>query len=390
MPNVFQNVEVIAAMVNEQLFFESNLIPLVSMDESGEFAGTVNGHRKGDTVKIRTGPQYTARDYVEDANVTVQDIESITHNLVVDQHKDITVKLSAKKMALNFEGWMNEVIRPAAKTIAQVVDQHIGTRIVEGSNIYYSTTLLESRSDASKIRKAAREAQLMNGGEFAVIDNDLASTMLGADWVGKVDARGSEGQMSTREGDIGRIMGINWNESDNFQTLNFRPDESAGVVSTLALDGAAARGATSITVDDPGTANKGIADGAWITVAGATRGMRLRNGVSNGETTITPYFPVEQDLADNAIISVVGAGATMYVRGALFDKKCVGLAFGELESDSEDVAGANVAVVTQNGVSIRVAKWYEGKTKTHYMSIDALYGAKLLDPRRVTVLAGDS
>lgn len=80
---------------------------------------------------------------------------------------------------------------------------------------------------------------------------------------------------------------------------------------------------------------------------------------------------------DQNIVSAGASPTTTY--NMAFHRNAFGLVMRPLNRN-QNFPGAQVSVVDFKGLGLRSAVWYEGKEKTVYVSIDALYGIKTLNP----------
>lgn len=80
---------------------------------------------------------------------------------------------------------------------------------------------------------------------------------------------------------------------------------------------------------------------------------------------------------DQNIVSAGAAPVTTY--NMAFHRNAFALIMRPLNRN-QNFPGAQVSVVDYKGLGLRSAVWYEGKEKAVYVSIDALYGVKTLNP----------
>ncbi|MFQ5716627.1 MAG: P22 phage major capsid protein family protein [Nitrospinales bacterium] len=86
---------------------------------------------------------------------------------------------------------------------------------------------------------------------------------------------------------------------------------------------------------------------------------------------------------DQNIVSAGAAPVTTY--NLAFHRNAFGLVMRPL---NRNLPGSQVAVVDYKGLGLRSAVWYEGKEKALYVSIDALYGLKTLNPNLAVQVLG--
>nr|MDJ0827605.1 P22 phage major capsid protein family protein [Rhodobacter sp.] len=136
MPNAYTNVDWIAAEALTVMSDELIISPLTARDKTADFMNEPNGYKVGDTVRIKTGPDYEAKEFTAGGNVEVQSVRSSNRNIKIEKHLDVSVEIGAKEKKLNFEGFSSEVIQPAAVRLAEKCDQYVGTKILNASGLY--------------------------------------------------------------------------------------------------------------------------------------------------------------------------------------------------------------------------------------------------------------
>lgn len=383
MANAFVEIDWIAA---ESLSIMSDALviqPLTAKDKTSDWNTVPSGYQKGDTIRIKTGPDYSVQEFT--STTTTQNIKSSNRSMVIEKHFDITVALTAKEMALDFEGFSNEVIAPAARRLAEAVDGYIADKIILGAGLYHSTTLFESAADVALARKAAKIQQLNPGGRFVLMDDTLEATVLGQTWFNQAQTRGDAGLAALNEGFMGRVMGMDMFASSNFSTL--------AAASGTYGDGSSTTDNTASTLNAIGTSAL-IVDatsdqfevGDHIAIAGVKRPLICSTQTAATATSIPLVDPITEIIPDGAAVTVIGSGLAYVERGAIFDDKAMAVAFPILDLPGDKVA----SVISDNGVSIRVVQGYTMSTKTTTMSLDVLVGAQCYDPRRITLLSNDA
>jgi hypothetical protein len=382
MANAFEEIDWIAA---ESLTIMTDALvisPLTAMDKTSDWNSTPDGYKKGDQVRIKTGPDYEAKEFT--TAIVVQDTRSSNRNMVIEKHFDISVELTAKEMALNFEGFQKEVIAPAARRLAEKIDQYVGTKVLNGAGLYHSTTLLESAADVAQARKRANYQQLDPDSRFVLMDDTLEATLLGQTWFNQSQTRGGAGEQTLNSGLMGHAMGM-----DFFATQNF-DDTGAGTygdgVSTATVNGAGANNKIGDSVLTLTSSTGTFEVGDHIIVAGMKRPLVCATQAVATATTVALRDPITEIVPDAAAVSVQGSGLAYAKRGAIFDGKSMAVAFPVLDLPGDKVA----SVVNADGVSIRVVRGYDMTSKKTIMSLDVLCGAEAYDPRKITLLSNDT
>lgn len=382
MANAFEQIDWIGAEALTHLEDSLVITGMCAKDKSADFNVKPNGYTVGDTVPFKTRPEF----YVDEFTTTVsaQPIGESKRSMEIEKHFDVSVSLTAKEMALDFEGFSEQVVKPAVYEIANSVDTYVATKILEGYGMYTSDTLCASAADLALARKAAN-AQQLGADRFAIVDDTLEATMLGATWFNQAQTRGGAGTDTLSSGLMGRVMGIDWYSSLNFPTpaSAFTAGTFIGVTNnttgTLNLIGD-----TELTVDTV-TALKTLVAGDHIQVAGCKRPFRCTevSADTSAVVSITLTNPINEIVPDNAAVTIIGATTAYTTHGAIFDGQSLAVAMPMLDAPGDKIS----TTVSANGVSIRIVQGYTMSTKTHTMSLDCLVGAFALDPRRITLLS---
>jgi len=384
MANAFEKIDWIAAESLSVMSDALIIAPLTAMDKTSDWNTVPSGYEKGDTIRIKTGPDFTVDEF--STTITVQSVRSSNRSMTIEKHFDVSVQLTAKEQALDFEGFQEEVIAPAARRLAEKVDVYVGQKILNAAGLYHSTTLFESAADVALARKAATIQQLNPAGRFALVDDTLEATLLGQTWFNQSQTRGDPGVATLNSGFMGNVMGM-----DFLASVNFPSGESAA--SGTYGDGVGVTDNTSSTLNVVGSSAL-ISDsttgqfevGDRIQIAGVKRPLICSTQTAATATSIPLVDPITEIIPDGAAITVIGSGLAFVQRGAIFDNKSMAVAFPILDLPGDKVA----SVVSDNGVSIRVVQGYDMSTKKTTMSLDVLVGSECYDPRRITLVSNDA
>lgn len=378
MTNLYVQPSVIASEALMHLEDALVIGNLAYRDKSTEF-NKDGGYAVGDNVTIKTRPEYKAEEFT--TAIVVQDIREAKHTLTIEKHFDISVEVTAKQRALDLDSYSEQVIKPAAYELARAVDAYLGTKILNGRGLFVSAALFGAAVDMALARKDATEQQISLMNRFGILDLTLEAQLLGADFFNQVQIRGQDATMSLMGGRMGSMMGADWYSSINFPTPSaFTFGDGAATVNTaLATDNQV--GGTAIKYD----AGSGTFEaGDRIHVAGCRRPFIVATQTTGATGTIPLAHEIDEIIADGAAISVISNTGTNYtVHGAVFDQQAMGFAMPPLDQPP----GADSAVVTSNGMSIRVVSDYDISSKKETLSLDLIVGGEAYDPRRIQLLA---
>lgn len=370
----------VSAIASEALIgLEDNLIigRLASRDKTAEFNKTANGYSKGESVSIKTGPEFKAVEF--DGEVEVQGIRSSKRQLTIESHLDVSVEITAKEKALDFEGFNEDVVIPAAKELAEKVDTYVGQKILDASTMYASDDLFGTSGDMALARERANYQQLSARGRYCILSPAKEAQLLGKDWFNSHNNRGQSAEVILNSGNLGNTLGMDFFSSYQFPSLTFNAGN--GITTTDNSNGADNLVGLSVLTVDPLTGT--INAGDRVDVAGLRRSLRVAVQANAGATSIALIDPITQIIPDGAAVTVTASGeSNIDVEGAIFDGQSLAMAMPILDLP-DDKSGF---VANANGISIRVVVGYEMKTKKTMMSLDTLVGAAAYDPRKITLL----
>ena len=377
MANAWQQVDWIAMEALRQLQDALVISTLTARDKTADFNAKPNGYSVGDTVRIKTRPDYFTRDFDADGgNIVVQDIRESTRNMMIEKHFDISVAVSAREKALDLESFTEQVIIPAAHRLAESCDQYVGSKILNAAGHYASNDLFATSADMAEARKEATIQQLNPGGRFCLVDLDLEAKLLGAPWFNTYNERGPTGEGILNAGNMGRTMGM-----DFFSSINF-PDATAtaGTLSTTTDNG----GGSNNLIGDKVlvvAASAGVQEGDRVKVAGVRRPMIVGSGSAGANIVLVD--PITEIIPDGAAVTSIASGQTYSVNGAIFDDQSMAIAMPVLDPAADKPS----SIANDNGYSIRVVQGYNMQTKTDTLSLDILVGSEAYDHRRITLLS---
>jgi hypothetical protein len=381
--NAWQQVDQIASEALQILEDSLIITNLTTRDKTADFNRTASGYAVGDSVRIKTRPDYTVNEFT--STISTQGIRESVRDMTIEKHFDISVSLTAKEKALDFESLIEQVIRPAVYRLAEKCDTYVGTKILQARGLYSSAALFTDQADMALARKAANIQQLEPGGRYMLLNSDLEAILLGKSFFTQYNNRGDEGVTSFRDAALGKAMGMTFYPSLQFPELTFAAGN--GVAQTNNASGVNNRvGASILTIDSVDLSTTTIKAGDRVKVAGMRRPLKvstLANGASTTQLLLTD--PIDEIVPDNAAVTVVSSGATYTIQGAILDSQSLAVAMPVLDKPSDKPS----FVVNSNGFSIRVVQGYDMTTKTETMSLDCLIGAAAYDARRITLL-GDN
>lgn len=377
MANAWEQVDWIAAEAVNYLRDALVVTQLTAKDKTADFNVKPNGYSVGSTVDIKSNPVYEAKEFT--SAIELQDVRSSKRQMTIEKHFDVSVAMTAKEKRLDLASFSEEIIMPAAYSLAEKSDIYVAGKILEGAGLYASDTLFATAADMALAKKDATFQQLSVTGRFALVNDDLEAALLGADYFNTYNNRGTTGERVFNEGSMGRAMGMEFFSSINYPTTAFTAgDGTTTTDNTVATDNLV--GNTTLVVDSTtGT----FEAGDRIRIAGVRRPLKVASQVVATGTSIPLVDPIAEIIPDGAAVTVVGSGQALTFKGAIMDDSAMAWASPALDPASDKPT----AVVSDSGYSIRVVQGYDMTAKTETISLDMLCGATAYDPRRITVLA---
>lgn len=322
----------------------------------------------GDTIQVRKPPVYEGKDFKVGDTVTIQDINEGSVDVTLDKIATVDIKLNAIEHATNMSEakLIDDFINPAAVALAEKINK-AGVGVYKDIPTIAGGTVGTAPADLevfSTVRKMLNKAKAPLSERYAIwdVEADAKFTTIGN--LVKVNEAGTN--RALREGEIGRVFGL-----DNYMTQAIEPHTNGATGSPL-VDGAATAGATTIHID---AATTPFTDGDMFTIAGDTTQYTVSKagavtGTNDQDLVITPALA--KNAADNAAITLV-AGAT---NNLAFHRNAIAFVTRPLAP-----APGVESYSTSNGMfSLRVTKGYDMSTKEALMSMDVLYGYKVVYP----------
>lgn len=193
--NTFINASVVGRMALAHLYENTVMLPLVNRDWENDFVTGV-----GDTITIRTPAVLTASDY-NGSTISAQTITETSQTLVMDKHKDVSVRVTSKELALNIVDFSSQVVAPAMEAISQAVDADLLALRSSVSQAVGQTpfthwndikTLIDARTTLSR---SPNNVPLE--GRVVVVGPEMAGEWLKNDLVNRADASGDTVALQT-------------------------------------------------------------------------------------------------------------------------------------------------------------------------------------------------
>lgn len=361
MANSFITIKNIARQTLPRLVENLVMPELVTTDFSEAFSDL------GDTIQVKKPVVLEAKNFTIGGTVTDQDITESSVDVKLDTIATVDVSINALEAAVNWsnEKFQREFIEPAAVALAEKINATGLALWTEIPNLLGTAgTTPDGMDDFSAARKFLNRAKAPMTDRFAVWDVNADAKFTELSNLFKANEAGTTETL--RNGQIGSIYGL-----QNFMAQGIKSNTTAAA-GTVAIDGAATAGATMIHVDGVSTAFK---VGDMFTIAGDTTKYTV-NAVKALETAdqdiyITPAL--QSNAANDAAVTLI---STATVNNLVFHRSAIAFVTRPLHAPE-----AVPSYVTSNGkYSLRVVKTYDREYKKEKLSMDVLYGYKVVNP----------
>lgn len=390
---------------------------LVNRGHEAEFDTSVNGYKKGSTVRVKRPENFIPG---EGATLSVAEVEEATTTMVVDTQLNKGLSFTSQELTLMLSGPKGarrigeEKISPLMHAFANRIDADLaglynkvwnwaGTpgQTIDSFPDYFKG---EERLNELAVPQDMRRAFLSPSDHAGLIGsfhnlNDDKNARNALERAKLPLLGGSDAYMSqnVKTHTVGVATGTPLVKGAN-QNVTYATAK-ATMTQTLETDG--------WTNSTTGILKKGdvftIANVYAVNPIGKQKLPFLQqfvvqedanSGATTGPATLTisppiitsgPYQTVDAAPADDAPITVLGTGGTGYRQNMIFHKDAFHLAVVPLELPS---GAAMAARVNEDGLSVRVISDYNITSDVNTFRFDVLYGVRALRPELATRLSG--
>ena len=385
MSNTTLTVDVIMKEAHRE--FRNETPFLQSMDRQYDRSYEAHGAREGDTIRIKIPQRYL---YRSGKTVDVQNNEEQSVSLARSSQGGVDLRFSSKELTLDINRFNELYLRPAMHTIAANIEKDI---LEQASDAVYNAVALPAtaldRADITGARAILNRFSTPSDrmGRYLVLSEDGEADL--TDNNSSIFNPSAEISRQYLNGSLGRIYGF---ESSYSQQVNSHT--TGGYDANYVTNGVGVEGASTLAVD---TGTGTIKKGDIFTIAGVNSVNRVTgqdtgklqqfvvtaDSAGGGVTlSISPslttsasgaYAFISALPADGAALTFLGTASTAYKQALAYHRQA--FAFGTV--DLEIPRGSNVGLTgrsTENGVSMRLVEFYDGKNDDTYYRIDILYG----------------
>lgn len=378
-----------------------------------EFAGQVNGYKKGSSLTIRKPAQFTVRSGATASN---QDVIEGSTTVTVNSQIGVDFQFTTQQLTQNIGELSERVLKPAMIQLANKIDRDVLSGVLGGT--YHSVGSFGT--SVSTWAKFGAGAQRLD--DVAVPDDGQRSAiMTPADTYALLGAQtglyvSDVAKSAYREAELGRIAGI-----DTYKTQNMASWTTGARGGTPLVNGAS-QNVTYASTNGWGSYQSLICDGGSNSITGWAKagdvftiaGVYAINPVTKATLPFLQQFVVRSDAntdssgnvtlsispaiissgafqtvsaapADNAALTFAGSASTTYQPSLAFHKHAAALTVVPMEITPGMVDPGRESY---KGLSVRVVPYYDGTNDISNWRLDMLYGVTMLDGRLSTRLSG--
>lgn len=362
MPNDFLSTKSIARQALPRLIENLVMPNLCYKDYSNEFK------KQGDTIRVRKPVILEAKDFVAGTPVTVQDVKEESVDVTLDKLATVDLAFESVQMATSVDDLNRLAIEPAMVALAEKING-AGLDLYKVINNVAGTigTTPSSLANLSEVRKVLNVNKVPLSGRRAVWDPEADAKFVEISNLTKVSEAGTA--KALREGEIGRVYGL-----DNYMSQAVKtPAKTILTATAVKLAGATTAGTTT-TLSIDGTALTGkLSVGDVLKVGNICYTVKTASAdaATNAISGIVVNEPI-QSHADNTDVTIYSGGT----QNLAFHQNAIAFVCRPLIAPK----GVESYTTNYNGISLRVVRGYDMDYKREKLSIDVLYGYKLIYP----------
>jgi len=333
-------------------------------------------NERGSVIQLRRPEVYSA----ESMPAAAADVVPEYVNVTLDQWWGKTITLSDKELAFSKQTVFDDYIQPMAYAIANKIDQTLALlyKDVPWTVVNSSPCAVADLTAAQRVLFATGVPE--DGNRHLMLSGVQREELLNLAAFSQFQGAGAAGVDTQFNGSLGTKYTFETFANQNVQA------HTAGTATDLAgtMSGTNAKGATSINIaayEASGT----IKAGDTLVIAGNTQQYACTTATataSGGAITVGISPPLAAAASSNEVVTVTlvgGSASTTSEQGLAFHKNAFALAFGVLP---DNIPGIEVFTATDpvTRLSIRARYFAVGLTAQQYLSVDALWGVKTLNP----------
>lgn len=338
--------------------------------------------QRGSTINITRPTVFQATTVNPSTGGTTQDLDPENVQLVLDTWKEVKFALTDKELSFTKDKIIEDHIGPAAYALADAIDQSIAAQIKAFPWYKAISASAPAVGDitAAKAVLADLKVPMVGGNIHFMIDSTLEAQLTALSAFATQSGSGQAGIDTQLRGYLGTRYGMEF-----FMNQNVPAVTSGTAADTAgAMNANTDAGATSI-VCKSFTESQTIKAGDILAITGDAQQYVVTTDVTVGETTTTiAIFPaLKQDVLADAVVTLKQPSTSGGTKNQnfLFHRNSIALGMATLSEIGNNI-GARIATVADpvTGLTLRSRIWYDGEYSKVKVSLDALWGVKVLDP----------
>lgn len=380
MANSYLSVSSIAQEALPLLLDNMAMLPIVHRGFDGEFS---RPYQKGDTIQIEKPQNFSTVDGTADISSSFQDITETAVNLTLNQQRSVPIKITSKDLTLSVKDFTRKFTAGAVGALGTYVNQSL-LGLYSDIPYYYGTsgTTISTLNDLASSRKILQDNKAPADMRSFVMDNAAEASLLKLDSLVEVDKSGINSAL--RDAALGRVYGINMYADSDLKDTNTHTAGTFTAVTTPLTNGSIAAAATTLTLDG-GSGTETLLVGDILKIGSQQYTVTANAAAVGGAISVSVYPAVPATIADGTAVVFPDKTAGGHVANLMFQKNAFALGMAPL---AKPVGGAESAVVSYKGMSIRVVMDYLPNTDISIMRFDVLYGVKTLYPELAVRVLG--
>lgn len=383
MANTILTPTAVTRQIQKVLHGKLFLAKMVNRQYDSQYMG--DGAKEGADIKIRLPNKYTLRT---GKNAVAQDTSESSVTLTRATQIGVDMQFSSAELTMEMQDFSKRIIEPAAAIVASAIENAIAAQFVNVPNVV-GTAGTTPASMLTVLQAGARlDDNLVprDGNRYVALSPNAMASMVDS-YKGLFQKSGAIGDQYESGLIEDMATGFKWGMCP---VINPHVN-SAGVVTGITVnDAAIANGDTTVTVNTTTTA---YSAGTIVTFAGCyavneetkVAYSHLKQFVVTSATatvlTIDPPIYISgarQNVSavptNSGAVTVLGAASGSYPQHLAFHRDWLTLATCDLEDVSK--FGAWGAREVYDGISIRLARQWQGLSDNNLTRLDVLFGVK--------------
>lgn len=332
---------------------------------------------KGSQIQIRRPTSFTAQAMPISAGNT-SNLAPETVTLTLDQWQGVQFGLNDKELSFTKEVIIEEHIRPAAYAVADDIDQSLTERYIDVP-WYVDAADPGAVTDFTSVKKVMFDNKVPLDSRFMMIDGEREADYSALAVFHQANT-GADGEALQREGSLGRKFGFEIFTNQNVKTHTPGTVAAGDTAGAIAASQTITVGTTvTVNIDDL-TDGQTVVAGDTFVVAGDSQRYAVVTGGTVATNAVSVTFQPAAKVAWSEDDVVTFRAQTKNVENLAYHRNAWALAMAPLSIiGARAGAQMGVAIDPVTNLALRSRLYYDGFTAKVYVSLDALWGRKILD-----------